>query len=337
MASGPTSARSAGRKSTGLGIAQVFLATSLSVNEKLPLFGQNMNSNGCEIGGRLVLVNKFESIGVPKFFAMIPFWIWPIFGLICLILSVPGFVAMQERKERAEALSGPPPELVDLEEFDPAIHASPSGEVNIFAQSSPDYRFLVDATGFLGGSGYAVPLFSAVAGPKEKSVRHVLFVRDLDAFEPWLKDNSIGTARMGNLYEINGEIAAGRGFTAAIRVTLRDAGLEQIDPVTIVRPFLNGREAGLATVNTKTYGNPFILAASGIWMIWFGFVVWSRAKAVKASVGRRMGEIGDRVSSDGEVNLSRLKRSPKELARAVASKKDDEVEAPSGPTVTPAE
>jgi len=281
--------------------------------------------------------NKYGSRLVPKFFAKIPFWIWPLFGLICLILSVPGFMAMGERKARDAALSGPPPELVDLEDFDRAVHAGPADEVNIFAQTSPDYRFLLDATGPGGGSGYIVPLFSAVAGPKEKSVHHALFVRDLDAFEPWLETNAIGTARMGELYEINGEIVDGRGFTAAIRVTLRDAGLEQADPLTIVQPFLGGREIGLSTSNIRTYGNPFVLAASGLWMLWFGFVVWSRGKAVKSSVSRRMGEIGDRVTSEAETNLSRLKRSSEKLVAAAGSDKDGKDQLPSGPTITPAE
>jgi len=43
---------------------------------------------------------------MPKLFARIPFWIWPLFGLICLILAVPGFLAIEERKVRAAALAG---------------------------------------------------------------------------------------------------------------------------------------------------------------------------------------------------------------------------------------
>ena len=283
------------------------------------------------------MVNEYGSSKLPKFFSMIPFWIWPLLGLVCLALSVPGFMAVLDRNERQEALSNPVPALIDLEDFDTASDTGLAGEVNIFAQTSPDYRFLVDATGLTGGSGYIVPLFSAVAGPKEKSVQHVLFVRDLERFEPWLEENAIGTARMGALYEINGEVVDGRGFTAVMRVTLRDAGLEQTDPLTIVQPFLDGRQVGLSQSNITTFGNPFVLVASGLWMVWFGFVVGSRAKRLKHSVSRRIGEIEDRSTSGKEENKSRLKRSSSKLsaARAAQSGKTDLLSPE--PKITPAE
>ena len=278
------------------------------------------------------MVNECEASKLPKFFAKIPFWIWPVLGLICLALSIPGFMAIGERKERAAALAGSVPPLVDLAEFDRTTDIAAAGEVNIFAQTSPEYRFLVDGSGLGAGSSYVIPLFSAVASPKEKSVQHVLIVRDFENFEAWLTEKSIGTARMGDLYEINGEVIDGRGFTAAIRMTLRDAGLEQVDPLMIVEPFV----AGLSKLGFATYGNPFILAASGVWMIWFGFVVWSRVKAHKLSLRRRMGEIGDRTTSEGDLNLSRLKRSSEKLAsaRGAASADMDPLQ---NQAITPAE
>lgn len=233
---------------------------------------------------------------MPKFFEKFPFWLWPIFGLICIALAIPGFLADNQDQARREALAQPMPELIDLEDFDLAENVSPVGEVNVFAQTDPNYRFVVDGTGLASGIGHVVPLFSVMAAPGERSVKHVLITQDLDGFEAWLKANIAGTARMGELYSINGEVVSGKGFTAAIRVTLRDAGLQQVDPLIIIKPFLNGRDAALNGPTYTTYGNPYILSLSGAWMIWFGFVIWSRMTKLRHSVTRRIGEIGERAS-----------------------------------------
>lgn len=262
------------------------------------------------------MIKNGESSSMPKFFAKFPFWVWPLIGLICLMLSVPGFIAGQEKKVRQAALASAAPELIDLEDFDRQAHTGLANEVNIFAQTNSNYHFLIDGAGISAGGAYVVPLFSAMAGPKEKSVSHVLLVANLADLEDWLAENKAGTARMGELFQINGEIIDGRGFTAAIRVTLRDAGLTQVDPLVIVKPFIAGRTASLSAPTRATFGNPFILSASGAWMIWFGFVVWSRSKKLKLNVGRRMGELGERASSENGVNLSRLKRKSQKLVSA---------------------
>lgn len=252
---------------------------------------------------------------MPKFFAKIPFWIWPILGLICLALAVPGYLAQQDKKIRQAALAAPIPEVIDLQDFDQASNVSPVGEINIFAQSSADYSFVLDETGGTDRA-HMIPLFSAYEAPSHKRVDYVLLAPQSGRFEQWLEDNTIGTARMGDLFEINGAVTDGQGYVAAIRVALRDAGLEQSDDMLIFAPFVEGRATALAATQYKSYGNPFILAGAGLWMIWFGFVVWSRMKKLKTEVRRRMGELETRATDEEGQNLSRLKRRSEKLATA---------------------
>jgi len=283
------------------------------------------------------VINDCERNKMPKFFTKFPFWIWSLLGLICLALAVPGFLASGEKKERQAALLNPTPPLVDLADFESGADIGLGGEVNVFAQTSPEYQFRVDGTGVTSGTAIVVPLFSAYAAPTEKAVQHVILADDLAEYEAWLEKNVAGTARMGGLYEINGEVVDGKGFTAAIRVTLRDAGLDQIDPLVIVKPFVAGREAGLGVTPRRSFGNPYILAGSGIWMIWFGFVVWSRVKKHSKSVSRRMGEIGERTVDEETANLSRLKRTSQKLAKGKLTVVEGAKDQPVDPSATPAE
>jgi len=228
-----------------------------------------------------------ESSVMPSFFAKVPFWIWSLLGVLCLALSVPGFLGWQEDKTRLAALNSEIPTLVELKDFDAAVDISPASEVNLFVQTNPDLHFPVDAIGGAGNGAVIVPLFSVYAAPSERSVTHVIFAEDLARFEAWSESNSVGTSRMG-----------------ALRRT--------------------------------TYGNPLILAGSGLWLIWFGFVIWSRAKALKQSVSRRMGEIGERTSGEDSVNLSRLARTSKNLAGGNVTRIDAH-RSGSKPDATPAE
>jgi len=168
-----------------------------------------------------------ESSVMPSFFAKVPFWIWSLLGVLCLALSVPGFLGWQEDKTRLAALNSEIPTLVELKDFDAAVDISPASEVNLFVQTNPDLHFPVDAIGGAGNGAVIVPLFSVYAAPSERSVTHVIFAEDLARFEAWSESNSVGTSRMGALREINGAVVEGKGYRAAIRVTLRDAGLEQ--------------------------------------------------------------------------------------------------------------
>lgn len=260
----------------------------------------------------MVIGNKISF--TPKFFSELPFWVWSMAGLICLALSMPGFLEMQDRTVRQAALTGEVPTLVELRDFDASVDISPASEVNLFVQTNSDLSFSVDAIGGVGDTVVIMPVFSVYAAPGERSVTHVIFAEDRERFGSWLERNTVGTSRMGELREINGAVVEGKGYRAAIRVTLRDAGLDQVDPLIIVQPFLSGRVAALNSPTRATFGNPFVLSGSGLLLIWFGFVVWSRGKAVKQSVGRRMGEIGVRSSEKDSVTLSRLARTSKSPA-----------------------
>ncbi len=257
------------------------------------------------------MVNGCERKSMPSFFAKVPFWTWIVAGLMCLALSLPGFLNRDRQAERQAALQGEIPTLVELQDFDAARDIGLASEVNMFVQTNPDHRFTIDAITGAGSKAVIIPVFSVYAAPSERVVTHVIFAEDMAKFDTWFSEASVGTSRMGALYEVNGAVDEAQGYRAAIRVTLRDAGLEQVDPLIVVRPFFDGRHAGLSASQRLSYGNPLVLAGSGLWLIWFGFVVWSRAKVLKQNVSRRIGEIEERSSSDGSVNLSRLGRTSK--------------------------
>jgi len=149
---------------------------------------------------------------------------------------------------RQEALQGEPPEMIDLAAFtEPGV----AGEVHFYAQTSPEYRFLVDGTVSSNERLLIVPLFEASADASQKLVEYALVTRDFDGFEAWMAANKLGTGQIGNLQAVNGRIEDAQGFTAAMRVTFRDAGLEQSDTLVLFEPFTQGREAGLSQATSS--------------------------------------------------------------------------------------
>lgn len=267
---------------------------------------------------------------MPTFIAKIPFWIWPLVGLILLALSIPGFLDLPEKKLRKMALSNPAPQLVDLQDFDPQQDVGIFGEVNVFAQTHPNRSYQTN-------SARIIPLFSALASPKEKRVQHViLFPKSTDP-ERWLQANEVGTARMGNLIEVSGQSVAEPTVAAAIAPALLEAGLDLVEPLVVIKPFENGRLVALSTPSRQTFGNPHVLAFCGIWLTWFGFVVWSQLKKLKISVKRRIGEIEERANGEDEVNRSQLRRKSRQLSNAEMSKNRALAEKQFGPKVSPAE
>lgn len=209
-----------------------------------------------------------------KFSPKIPASLWPALGILCIVLSLPGFLGSFDAAKRSGAYDAGMPEIIDLEDFDPATHSGSADEVNIFAQTNTDYRFVIDGIG--AGERYLVPLFSAMAGPEEKLVKHALLVDNLDAYDAWVADNVAGNARLGDLYQINGLVVDGKGYRASIRVTLRDAGLAQAENLIIIEPFIGGRAAGLGVGQSESLLMPVLLAAGGLFLIAFGLL---RAKA----------------------------------------------------------
>jgi len=258
----------------------------------------------------------------------IPFWIWPLAGLICIALSIPGFLAAVASNQREAALSQDKPELVDLENFSLETDIGLANEVNVFAQTNDNYRFMIEGAGFGTGSRYLVPLFSALAAPDTKNVQYALLVDDLEAFDLWLAENVAGNARLGDLYAINGQVIDGRGYTAAMRITLRDAGLEQADNLTIIDPFIEGREGGFVSGNATSVRTPLILSAIGIWCIGFGWLVWHRAWKMRRNVNKRIGSIEKPASmpskapvtkANGKVELKVVADSKKGKSRSTSA------------------
>lgn len=237
---------------------------------------------------------------MPKIFARIPFWVWPIMGIACIIMSVPGFIAWSESSSRAEALQGEMPELADLGSFDPANDVGAFGEVHLFAQTNPEFNFTIDSTGITTSQRHMVPLFAAEADVAERNVGTVLLVEDIKQFNVWLSENVAGNARIGDLYAINGRIVDGRGFTAAIKVTLRDAGLNQAENITIIEPFIYGREAALGEKSVARFGNPIILLVGGLYLIAVGLLIWKKSHKVRQEVSSRLSALSPTLISETE-------------------------------------
>lgn len=226
---------------------------------------------------------------MPKFFLKIPFWLWPLVGLVSIALAIPSFIAAINAQDARTALAAPVPEIVDLEEFDQTLHVGAAREVNVFAQTNSEYRFVIDSVGGSAGTRYAVPLFSVMADWDEKGVDYLLLVDELASFDAWLEQNLAGNARLGDLYEVNGRIVDGQGYLASIRVTLRDAGLVQSDNLVIIEPFIAGRAAALGQAAGATFKTPIVLLLIGFWCLGLGWIVWHRGWKSRKKVNKRMG------------------------------------------------
>ena len=250
---------------------------------------------------------------MPTILAKVPFWLWHVLGLVFIALSIPGFLDYPHSKSREQALSQPAPELIDLEDFEPSQHVGVLNEINVFAQIHPDHQFSLPNADDSGRGLSFVPLFSAVAGPKETSVKYLLILPETNGYEGWLGKNAVGAARMGELIEINGQQLDEHPLLPEMMTALQNAGLEPVAQMAVFQPFEWNRLVSLATPSRQTFGNPFILALAGAWMAMFGTIVWSRLKKLKQSLTRRIGEIEERANRDDEVNRSQLHRKSRQI------------------------
>ena len=229
-----------------------------------------------------------------SFFQKVPVWLYFCVGLVSIACAVPGFLSLSENSARQTALQGEPPEMIDLASFsEPGV----AGEVHFYAQTSPEYRFLVDGTVSSDERLLIVPLFEASADASQKLVEYALVTRDFDGFEAWMAANKLGTGQIGNLQAVNGRIEDAQGFTAAMRVTFRDAGLEQSDTLVLFEPFTQGREIGLSQAASSSFGNPFILSVIGAVFLGLGFFARRHKQEELDDVPLNVGKIGKRAMS----------------------------------------
>ena len=257
-------------------------------------------------------------------FQKVPVWFYFCIGLVAIACAVPGFLSLGENSARQEALQGEPPEMIDLAAFtEPGV----AGEVHFYAQTSPEYRFLVDGTVSSNERLLIVPLFEASADASQKLVEYALVTRDFDGFEAWMAANKLGTGQIGNLQAVNGRIEDAQGFTAAMRVTFRDAGLEQSDTLVLFEPFTQGREAGLSQATSSAFGNPFVLCLIGAAFLGLGVYAKRNKQDDLEDVPLNVGKISKRAMSLDEALKS----------KTVAEKKDKEAseKAPKSKTVRP--
>ena len=168
-----------------------------------------------------------------------------------------------------------------------------------------------------------------------------MLTENADAFRSWLSENVAGNARLGDLYAINGRLTDGQGFTAAIKVTLRDAGLNQAETITVIDPFVGGRVAALEGKTVARFGNPLILLVGGLYLCGIGWLIWHRSRKVERGVDTRLSALKPSPSIDPEVPRSNMPENVKVLPDAATRKSPKgakparDAEASGKDTVTP--
>lgn len=163
-----------------------------------------------------------------------------VLALMLLALSLGALaLAQQHNAARAAALQAPPPAALSLRDLPP--ETPPLAEVNLRAAIVA----AIDVALPLGrGRLYLLADPDRPAATAQAAV--LVQPSDLDAFETLVAAATVGTARDGGpVIDLNGRLATPLWITLAERAAA-EASRPLAADAAYVRPFLHGREAGLA-------------------------------------------------------------------------------------------
>lgn len=142
-----------------------------------------------------------------------------------------GVFATQGATETAEAVAVA--DAVDLAVFDPARHVT-DNQATLLVQINEAYQFPITAGA--DEQKYLIPLFSAADDASATNVVSAVIVSDLVKFDAYLAQNTVGNARLGDLYAIQGTVAQAGVFEQSIANSMEMAGLDAVRGMTLLAP-----------------------------------------------------------------------------------------------------
>lgn len=181
-------------------------------------------------------------------------------------------IAQSGRQERALALEGPMPGVIDLGTFERADKGL-GDEVNIAAQINTSYNYTL----YKGDDGETKArvmwvLFDPASTEDDKIARAAIVIphSDADTLTNWLFENVHGEGQISPVFHFNGTYDGSVPYDDVAEDAMDDEGLVRAPGFFYIEPFINGREAGLSPRNTDqtslmTVGSvlALILAAFG--------------------------------------------------------------------------
>lgn len=185
----------------------------------------------------------------------LPWWILGVFAILLgsyMAQAVPEALATNAAAKIAQ-IDGPPP-LRALHEFDPRRDVTAQGEVNIVA--TYDSSSGVITLDLMGPDMVAVPLF-AKGRPEVAAIAYALTSQEASLLT-YLSSQGVG---MRHSVQVNGSLRQDGVFFEAARAALAQNGLRSSQALVTMRPYLDGRQAGLAS---KMLGQWIWLGAGGL-------------------------------------------------------------------------
>ncbi|MDJ0826748.1 MAG: hypothetical protein QNJ16_14705 [Rhodobacter sp.] len=181
----------------------------------------------------------------------LPFWAYLILAVGALFLGEElrkQAEAYEAEKKIARAQGAPAP--VDLTEFQPDEHVGAADEVHVTGWVDVDYNYhLVKRRKGLDTERYALMLFGAgdADGSREVRAAIVLTETDRDTFVDGLPPKIVDYTETGPILKLNGQMKTSVTLDDMFYDALREQGLKRADNFIFIEPYLEGREAALAS------------------------------------------------------------------------------------------
>ena len=209
-------------------------------------------------------------------FVRLPWWVFVVLGVFFLPLALTAYqTTSQTEAEKAAALAGKRPALVDLGLFNKTVNTGVAGEVNIVAQIHDTHTVPMPSK----GEDAAMFVLIGAADPARTSVaRAVIIAENATVFSNWLQANVLGTGQFGQIFQINGMVVTS-AESASIHMKLDEAGLTKSPDFVVIAPFIAGREVAYAPVKTNLMTMPITLLALGALFIFHGLKSRRQSKA----------------------------------------------------------
>ncbi len=192
-------------------------------------------------------------------------------------------VRKEDQAERAQALQGEMPKVTNLGEFTPS-DADLAREVNIAAQFHQDHTYELHKDSRNDSNSHALyMLFDPSAKEEERIVQAAIVIpmRDDDQFYDWMIKNIDSMGAMSPVFHINGQRSGSTSYGDLARDAMRDNGFTRDDDFFYIKPFFNGRAAGLGRRSGDDMSMVLVAGVLGLILAAFGGMkmMWRRRRA----------------------------------------------------------
>jgi len=204
--------------------------------------------------------------------------IWLYIGVGILVLAVGWLLKTSidlEEDAKAEALLGPAPEMVLIEEFDPDRNIGSGDEVTIRAQLATDLTAKLSMDdGETQRIGTFFGLFPVTALDSKRSVSAILLSETTILEQSYLESVTVGNGAFGPIVEINGQIGSVSNVKIPVARALERMGRVLPEDIVTIVPFVEGREVALRPDPDKGQELFAIFALIGAIYIGYGILRW---------------------------------------------------------------